>query len=77
MGARVPKLVAAAAVLVAVWLYVELVVWHGLRWHIRAAWLRPSSLRRARRAAERRGAGLDREIRRFLRSRDVSRQAGR
>ena len=76
MHGPVPEIGAVGAVLAALWVYLELVVWRGLRWHIRAAWLRPSVLRRAVRSAERQRRALDREIRRLLRSPDVSRHAG-
>jgi hypothetical protein len=67
MGNRVLVIVAAAAGAAASWLYLELVVWRGLHWHIRSAWLRPSVPRRAALSAERRSRALDREIRRLLR----------
>ena len=72
MARVVVNILVAGLLLALLWVYLELVVWRGIRQHVRLTWLRPIPVRRAIRSERRRAAAFDRELRRFLEERAMS-----
>lgn len=60
------EVVVGVLLLGGVWGYVHLVAWHGMRWHLRAAWTGGRTIRTLERQRRRADRTLDRQLRALL-----------